>query len=368
VVTKSGQVDHATGVVAGPVVDSTAEKIYVFSSSDGSTTCAGAPCSAVFQFTPTFGSGTTGAEQPVGASVAFPGTPSPMYEGGFDSTYEASGTATGNFYVCGNTGGAPTLYQIPIATGIMQTPIAGPVLTSATTGCSPVTDISNPNAAAGISEWIFASTQASGSGNNCAVGTGGCVMNFNVQPWLPAHAYAVGDIVLDSDLNVQVCRTLGTSRTAVQGHPAWNGAIDGSTTDNTVRWTNQGPHLASHPVWQAAHNYTVGQEILDSNGNVQWVHTAGKSRTAAQGHPAWNLNIAGTTGDNTVSWRMVGLPATFSVAAAGGTGGIIIDNNVGSGTLAGASQVYFSTLSNQTCTTSGGTGGCAVQASQSALQ
>ena len=40
--------------------------------------------------------------------------------------------------------------------------------------------------------------------------------------------------------------------------------------------------------------------------------------------------------------------------SAGGTSGFIFDNTVQS--LAGASQVYFSTLSNQTCTTSGTTG------------
>ncbi len=365
-VTKSGQIDHGTGLVAGPVIDSTKDLIYAFSSSDGSTSCAGLPCSAVFQFLPTFAATSTGTEAIVGTSQVAPPNPNAMYEGAFDSTYEASGTATGNFYVCGNTGGAPTLYQIPILAGVMQTAITGPVLTSATTGCSPVTDISNPNATAGISEWIFASAQASGSGNNCAVGTGGCVMNFNVQPWLPSHGYAVGDIVLDSNLNVQVCRTLGTSRTAAQGHPAWNGAIDGNTPDNTVKWTNQGPHLAAHPTWLPSHGYTVGEEILDSNGNVEWVHTAGTSRTVAQGHPAWSLAIAGTTGDGSVSWRMVGLPATFSVAASGGTSGIIIDNNVGSGTMAGASQVYFSTLGTQACT--GGSGGCAVQAAQSDLQ
>jgi hypothetical protein len=45
---------------------------------------------------------------------------------------------------------------------------------------------------------------------------------------------------------------------------------------------------------------------------------------------------------------------------------LIIDNTVG--TLAGTSQVYFSTLSNQTCGTSPTPGGCAVQASQSDLQ
>jgi hypothetical protein len=40
---------------------------------------------------------------------------------------------------------------------------------------------------------------------------------------------------------------------------------------------------------------------------------------------------------------------------------------VGSATEPGASQLYFSTLSDQLCS-DGGTGGCAVQASQSALQ
>ena len=55
-------------------------------------------------------------------------------------------------------------------------------------------------------------------------------------------------------------------------------------------------------------------------------------------------------------------------AATGGTGGIIVDNSVGSGTLAGASQIYFTTLSNTgTCATSGGTGICGVQDSQTSL-
>ena len=48
----------------------------------------------------------------------------------------------------------------------------------------------------------------------------------------------------------------------------------------------------------------------------------------------------------------------------GGTSGIIVDGASGS---TGASQVYFSPLSNQTCPTSGGMGGCAIQASQSGL-
>jgi hypothetical protein len=367
VVTASGKVDHGAGLVAGPIVDSTAEKIYVFSSSDGSTTCTGGvPCSAVFELAPTFAADSTGSEVVIGDSQPAPPNPNPLYEGSFDSTYENSSNGTGNLYVCGNTAGSPTLYQIPIAAGVLGAAVTGPVLTSATTGCSPVTDIANPNTTGGATEWIFASAQASGSGNDCAAG--GCIMNFKVTPWQPSTAYTVGQEVLDTNLHVQVVRTAGTSRTATQGHPTWNINIDGSTTDNTVRWTNQGPHLASHPTWLPSHNYTVGEEILDSNGAVEWVHTAGKSRTAGEGHPTWSETIAGTTADGTVSWRMVGAVATSSFAAAGGTSGIIMDNDVSTGTLAGASQVYFSTQTNQTCTTSAGTGGCAVQVSQSALQ
>jgi len=54
---------------------------------------------------------------------------------------------------------------------------------------------------------------------------------------------------------------------------------------------------------------------------------------------------------------------TAATTEAGGTSGIIIDN---SAALSGASNIYFTTLTNQLCTTSGTTGGCAIQTLQSA--
>jgi hypothetical protein len=53
-----------------------------------------------------------------------------------------------------------------------------------------------------------------------------------------------------------------------------------------------------------------------------------------------------------------------TASAAGGTSGIVIDNASGTG---GASQIYFTPLADQACPTSTGTGGCAIQASQSGL-
>jgi hypothetical protein len=52
---------------------------------------------------------------------------------------------------------------------------------------------------------------------------------------------------------------------------------------------------------------------------------------------------------------------TGAAAEAGGTSGIVIDN-----ASPDAQNIYLSTLLNQTCTTSSGTGGCAIQTLQSA--
>ena len=66
---------------------------------------------------------------------------------------------------------------------------------------------------------------------------------------------------------------------------------------------------------------------------------------------------------NPLTWGPSTGPAATTTVT-GGTSGIIIDNSSSAG---GASQVYFTPLSDQLCTTSGGTGGCAIQASQSGL-
>lgn len=365
VATATAQIDHGAGLVAAPIVDSTAGKVYAFSSNDNSTNCTGSvPCAGVYLFPTNFASGATGTEAAVGASNVAPPNPNPLFEGDFDSTYQASSNATGNLYVCGNTGGPPILYQIPINAGVMGTVVAGPALSNATTGCSPVSDISNPNATGGINEWIFASVQGSSISSSCT--SGGCMTNFVVQPWLPATAYKVGQEILDNHFQIQVAWVAGTSRSAAQGPPTWNTVIGSGTPDNTAHWVNQGPQSASHAAWQASHAYALGDEVIDTRNNIQAVITAGTSRAA--GHPGWNANVFAITNDNTVQWRNVGAVATAGLAAAGGTSGVIMDNTVPNGTLAGASQIYYSTQSNQNCKTSGGSGGCAVQASQSALK
>jgi hypothetical protein len=59
-----------------------------------------------------------------------------------------------------------------------------------------------------------------------------------------------------------------------------------------------------------------------------------------------------------------GTTTTGHTTVTGGASGVTIDNVAAT---PGSSQVYFTPLGNQNCTTSGGNGGCAIQASQAAL-
>jgi hypothetical protein len=358
--------DGGFGFVQGAIVDSTAELVYVFASSDGSTACTGgAACAAVYQLHVDFASGTSGTKVKVGAStVNASGTaPNPLFIGAFDSTYENSVDATGNLYVCGNTGGDPTLYQVPITAGAFGTAIPGPTLSIIATPCSPVTDLMNPNASGGATERLFVSAEADGVSSGCALG--GCIFNFKDTPWQTLTVYTAGQEILDSHFQVQaVVSVTGISGAIV---PSWATTAGSLTTDGTVIWVDQGVQSAVTPgAWVHGHQYTNGSKIIDGNNNVQLVTTGG---TSGGSMPTFNAVVGGTTHDGTglLVWTNVGPPATAAMAAGGGTSGIIVDNIVGSGTLAGASQVYFSTLQDQACGTSG-TGGCAVQASQSALQ
>jgi hypothetical protein len=360
-VTQSGRLGTGTGIVAGPIVDSSAGVAYVFASNNGSG------AAAVYQFKPGFSAASTGASVTVGTSSST----QPLYEGAPDSAYESSG-ATGNLYVCGNPGGAPTLYQVPITAGVLGTAVTGPVLTSATTGCSPVTDILNPNAVltsagpADPEEYIFAGVQNSGTPTNCA--TAGCLVNFRATPWKALHAYALGQEILDSHFQVQMVSVAGTSGSSA---PSWNTTAGGTTSDGaTLRWLNlAGVTTSVTPaVWVKNTVYAVNDVIADSNGNTEVVTAVNGTHRSGNTPPGWATTVGGSTTDRQVTWVNAG-PAQAARASAGGTSAVIVDNTVGSSTQVGASQVYFQTQSNQTCTppVTGGTGGCAIQTSQPGL-
>ena len=172
-------------------MDATAGLVYVFASNDGSVACAGGtPCSVVYRLATNFAAGTTGSKVSVGRGSTG-ATPTPLYVGAFDSAYQNSANATGTLYVCANPQGNATLYQVAISAGVLGAVNAGPVVSTNHQECSPVTDISNPNASGGSTEWVFLGVHNKGTPTAC--GGIGCLMNFRDTPWLASWAYSVGE-------------------------------------------------------------------------------------------------------------------------------------------------------------------------------
>lgn len=227
-VTSSAALAAGEGIVDAPLVDSSAQKVYIFAGDNA----GGA--SAVVQFDISSGniaSGGTGTAETLGTG----NTTTPLYIGMFDNTYFTSAnpsSPTGNLYTCGNTGGNPTLYQIPITANAMGTPVAGPVLANEVgAGCSPVGEVFNSP-----DDWIFAAVPSNSCGATSGATAGGCLMSFNVAsgaptigPWLPSNAYAVNDEVVDTNGNIQQITTAGTSGTSA---PSWN--TSGYTGDGPI--------------------------------------------------------------------------------------------------------------------------------------
>lgn len=64
--------------------------------------------------------------------------------------------------------------------------------------------------------------------------------------------------------------------------------------------------------WNGDTVYTLGAQILDSNGNVQQVTVAGTSVSSGV-EPTWATTVGTTTTDGTVTWKCVQLAATLGI-------------------------------------------------------
>ena len=66
----------------------------------------------------------------------------------------------------------------------------------------------------------------------------------------------------------------------------------------------------SNPTWQQSHGYSVGNLIVDSNGNIERVTSISGSGTSGSGsHPTWPTTIGNTVTDNPganqVVWTLI---------------------------------------------------------------
>jgi hypothetical protein len=161
--------------------------------------------------------------------------------------------------------------------------------------------------------------------------------------------------------------TTGTGNLYVVGNtgPADNTLYQIPITSYVMGATsNVGPAVATN---YTNGYYAAGQQVTEfyntSDGNHDYIFlsvlsfgaptsfcgTASLSMGCVEGFDVTSGTISSST------------TPTGAIAEAGGASGTVVDNGA-----SGASNIYFSTLLNQSCTTSGVTGGCATQTSQSA--
>ncbi|HML18895.1 MAG TPA: hypothetical protein VK419_17810, partial [Bryobacteraceae bacterium] len=107
-------------------------------------------------------------------------------------------------------------------------------------------------------------------------------------------------------------------------------------------------------------SFSSGTDVYDITLDRIFVSVpASGNAGGCSGACLYSLDV--TTGQTSISVHSY-------LTVTGGTSGVIIDNNTAPGTLGGAIQTYFSSLGTMSCTTISGSRGCAVQASQAALQ
>ncbi len=142
--------------------------------------------------------------------------------------------------------------------------------------------------------------------------------------------------------------------------PVWETTVFGTTTDGTAHWRNQGPLTAQTPASWAQSTLFPQATTIVDSNNN--IEIAETIGTSGTTQPAWSLIEGTEIVDGGVTWYNIGANPVAALPAAGGTSGIIIDNTTNN---PGGSQVYYSTLGGG-CG-GDGTHGCGVQASQQGL-
>ena len=217
--------ENAHGIFDAPLVDSSAETVYVFvaqSAGIARSGCATAGYNCVYQFAASFASGSAGLSEPLGTGGTSGGMQY-LFAGTFDNIYYSSNKGTaGHLYVVGNSGtNNGQLYQIPISSSdLMGTP------TTFTIGYnenepaypSPVTEFCNNGTNACVSsgtattsgtDYLFFGAY-DGLRSTCGAG-GGCVVALNITTATPAlssildenygtafHCFVTGGLIVDN--------------------------------------------------------------------------------------------------------------------------------------------------------------------------
>ena len=376
-------------IVDAPIVDSAAGMAYVFVQEDGSGD------NAVFQFPTSFASG-SGAEVQVGT---FGRNSEVFLSGAFDNLYftsedscDTACTPSGNLYVGGNSP-STTLYQIPITANVMGTPNTGPVIgTGGFFGrSSPVTEFFNANGATATGRVAISSDPLSWSaGGTRMVTVGTVVYSFIDGALAPSTATAVQVTLSNTStmMNNEADTALNLAA-AINADAGLCGSPAPCFGTGTVANASASASNAGFSVIDdltATSGGTAGDFALseigsgisvnggNNGGSVDFIFFSsyvGSGVVCPTGCIlAFDVTSGATINGGTAATARLAVTAAAGDNADGfPTGGIVVDNDQLSGSLAGTSQIYFLTLDNANgaCSTSG-SGICAVQVSQAGLR
>lgn len=384
-VVTSGQLaaTGSTGIVDAPLLDSTPATplVYAFVGDDGGTeACAGGVigvCGAVYQFATNFAANSTGVKEKLGrGSLA-----AKVYAGSFDNTHYIGSGSTGKLYVCGtrSAGADPRLFQIVMngtftgAVNTFNTP------TSAAATCSPVTEflgasfVTTLGATITAAQTSFTVTSATGisatSPNNYIqidseimlvtavaantltvtrgqLGTTAATHNSgarvtDIQDWIFLSVTATGSATgcTGACLYNFLVTNAGTTGTATTGLVA-TGGTSGIIVDNAST-LGGGSQIYFSTLTSAPTTLSAAMTAVQTTASVH-------SGTAIVNNDYIQINSE-----------------ILQVTAGGGTTTLTVTRGQ-LGTTAAAHTNGSTVTDFGICGTSGGAGGCAVQASQSA--
>jgi Bacteriophage tail sheath protein len=154
----------------------------------------------------------------------------------------------------------------------------------------------------------------------------GAFSAIRLPGWQATTAFVVGQQILDVNGNLQKVTTAGTSGATP---PAWPTTLNATVADGTVTWTLVATGVGVVPFWSASHAFSVGNQIVDANGNIELVTVAGTSGATA---PAWPTVVGTVTVDGGVSWKLIptgtgSLFPAWTTSQAFAVGAEILDSN-----------------------------------------
>ena len=188
------------------------------------------------------------------------------------------------------------------------------------------------------------------------------------EDWTGASTPVLSTFVEDDNNNIQQLIVQGVSGATV---PIWstivpnvsNNFLGGTTIDGTAQWVNRGPRVENWGIvaptdtlspeiasggvaWQPNTVFSQVGVVIDSNGNLQKITTAGKS---GANPPTWATSVGLTTNDGTIVWTMIQTAASLiwqphTVYPIGsyviGNGCLFQAQNNGTATISGTVNAY----------------------------